>query len=109
MERGKGFSLKSPQIAQQHGIRCILATYSILYFKVPAMSGDKSPRMYDSMAQAYHLLGQHDLAAETQRMALHFLGDDDSPLGREMSERLQGYLRAAERTSLEQLASREGE
>lgn len=73
------------------------------------MSGDKSPRMYDSMAQAYHLLGQHDLAAETQRMALHFLGDDDSPLGREMSERLQGYLRAAERTSLEQLASREGE
>ena len=73
------------------------------------MSGDKSPRMYDSMAQAYHLLGQHDLAAETQRMALHFLGGDDSPLGREMSERLQGYLRAAERTSLEQLASREGE
>ncbi|MCS5626792.1 MAG: hypothetical protein NZ935_04355 [Planctomycetes bacterium] len=73
------------------------------------MSDDKSPRMYDSMAQAYHLLGQHDLAAETQGMALHFLGDDDSPLGREMSERLQGYLRAAERTSLEQLASREGE
>ena len=28
------------------------------------MSGEKSPRMYDSMAQAYHLLGQHDLAAE---------------------------------------------
>ena len=73
------------------------------------MSDDKSPRMYDSMAPAYHLLGQHDLAADTQRMALHFLGDDDSPLGREMSERLQGYLRAAERTSLEQLASREGE
>ena len=73
------------------------------------MSDDKSPTMYDSMAQAYHLLGQHDLAAETQGMALHFLGDDDSPLGREMSERLQDYLRAAERTSLEQLASREGE
>ena len=109
MERGKGFSLKSPQIAQQHGIRCILATYSILYFKVPAMSGDKSPRMYDSMAQAYHLLGQHDLAVETQRMALHFLGDDDSPLGREMSERLQDYLRAAEKSPLEQPASREGE
>ena len=72
------------------------------------MPGDKSPRMYDSMAQAYHLLGQHDLAAEAQRMSIHFLGDDDSSLGKEMSGRLQDYLRAAEKSSLEQPAPREG-
>ena len=41
------------------------------------MSGENSPRMYDSMAQAHHLLGKHEEAAEAQEIALHLLGDGD--------------------------------
>ena len=59
------------------------------------MSGENSPRMYDSMAQAHHLLGKHEEAAEAQEIALHLLGDGDEDLKQEMLQRLQGYSRAA--------------
>ena len=59
------------------------------------MSGEKNPRMYDSMAQAYHLIGKHEEAAEAQEIAIHLLGDDDDALKEEMSQRLLVYSRAA--------------
>mgnify|MGYP001459210858 CR=1 FL=1 len=59
------------------------------------MSGEKSPRMYDSMAQAYHLIGKHEEAAQAQEIAIHLLGDADDALKEKMSQRLQVYSRAA--------------
>lgn len=59
------------------------------------MSGEKSPRMYDSMAQAYHLIGKHEEAAEAQEIAIHLLGDADEDLKAEMTQRLRVYSRAA--------------
>lgn len=59
------------------------------------MSGEKNPRMYDSMAQAYHLIGKHEEAAEAQEIAIHLLGDDDEALKAEMAQRLRVYSRAA--------------
>ena len=59
------------------------------------MSGEKNPRMYDSMAQAYHLIGKHEEAAQAQEIAIHLLGDSDDALREEMSQRLQLYSRAA--------------
>ena len=44
------------------------------------MSGEKNPRMYDSMAQAYHLIGKHEEAAQAQEIAIHLLGDSDEAL-----------------------------
>jgi len=61
------------------------------------MPAEKSPRMYDSMAQAFHLIGQHDKAVEAQKMAIHFLGDLDESLKLEMSERLLVYTQAADK------------
>ena len=60
------------------------------------MSAEKSPRMYDSMAQAFHLIGKHEEAVDAQEMAIHFLGDEDGPLLEEMSQRLLKYTEAAE-------------
>ena len=60
------------------------------------MSAEKSPRMYDSMAQAFHLIGKHEEAVDAQEMAIHFLGDEDGPLRKEMSQRLLKYTEAAE-------------
>ena len=59
------------------------------------MSGEKNPRMYDSMAQAYHLIGKHEEAAQAQEIAIHLLGDSDEGLKEEMSQRLRVYSRAA--------------
>ena len=59
------------------------------------MSAEKSPRMYDSMAQAFHLIGKHEEAVDAQEMAIHFLGDEDGTL-REMLQRLLKYTEAAE-------------
>ncbi len=59
------------------------------------MSGEKSPRMYDSMAQAYHLIGKHEEAAQAQEIAIHLLGDADEALKEEMTQRLRVYSRAA--------------
>ncbi len=61
------------------------------------MSGEKSPRMYDSMAQAYHLIGKHEEAAQAQEIAIHLLGDADEALKEEMTQRLRVYSRAAAR------------
>ena len=60
------------------------------------MSAEKSPRMYDSMAQAFHLIGKNEEAVDAQEMAIHFLGDEDGPLREEMSQRLLKYTEAAE-------------
>ena len=59
------------------------------------MSGEKSPRMYDSMAQAYHLIGKHEEAAQAREIAIHLLGDTDDALKEEMAQRLRVYSRAA--------------
>ncbi len=63
------------------------------------MSAEKSPRMYDSMAQAFHLIGKHEEAIDAQEMAIHFLGDEDGPLREEMSQRLLKYNEAAEKNA----------
>lgn len=63
------------------------------------MSGEKNPRMYDSMAQAYHLLGKHEEAAQAQEIAIHLLGGQDEDLKQEMAQRLREYSRASVRAS----------
>lgn len=67
------------------------------------MSAEKSPRMYDSMAQAFHLIGKHEEAVDAQEMAIHFLGDEDGPLREEMSQRLLKYTEAAEESAASRL------
>ena len=64
------------------------------------MSAEKSPRMYDSMAQAFHLIGKHEGAVDAQELAIHFLGDEDGPLREEMSQRLLKYIEAAEENAV---------
>ena len=64
------------------------------------MSAEKSPRMYDSMAQAFHLIGKHEEAVDAQEMAIHFLGDEDGTLREEMSQRLLKYTEAAEKNAV---------
>ena len=55
--------------------------------------------MYDSMAQAYHLIGKHEEAAQAQEIAIHLLGDADEALKEEMTQRLRVYSRAAARAA----------
>ena len=87
---------KRSRVVKPDEFRCILTLQSASHFKVPAMSAEKSPRMYDSMAQAFHLIGKHEEAVDAQEMAIHFLGDEDGPLREEMSQRLLKYIEAAE-------------
>ena len=68
------------------------------------MPEKKSPRTYDSMVQAFHLIGKHEEAIEAQKMAIHFLGDDDGSLKEKMNERLAQYTRAAEENGLREAA-----
>ena len=67
------------------------------------MSAEKSPRMYDSMAQAFHLIGKHEEAVDAQEMAIHFLADEGGPLREEMSQRLLKYTEAAEKDAASRL------
>ena len=87
---------KRSRVVKPDEFRCILTLQPASHFKAPAMSAEKSPRMYDSMAQAFHLIGKHEEAVDAQEMAIHFLGDEDGTLREEMSQRLLKYTEAAE-------------